>query len=172
MQKGLDNAMEKRTTKQWHAEIQRKKLQEWERVAMVDLEKLSQAFPNKLTGKQSMELFSKKQLDMLQRLEERLDLDTRQTVERMLSEFISEMSELPNISERLTKLRPTWSNLQQLHDVKGLDEMDRAELDALLYTVAWGGRYAWTATRGRKGEIRLRAHALQDDPSLTARKKA
>lgn len=130
---------------------------------MVDLGKLHEVFPRTLTGKQLMDKFSLKQLELLQRVEERSGSDTRRMVERMLSEYMETATPILNISERLANLRSIWSRSLQAGDLAGLDAFDTAELSALLHTLAWGGRCAWTATRGRGGEIKLRSHWLGED---------
>lgn len=158
----INDAIGKRTSKQWHAEVTAKKIALMEALAMVNLGELNAVFPNPLTGKELMEHFSKKQLGVLQRVGELSDLDTRRTVEHMLSEFTTEMSAIPSISERLTKLKDTWNKSLRASLPANFDPLTEAELTAYAYTVAWGGRAAWTAQRNRGGEIRLRCHLIQE----------
>lgn len=109
-----------------------------------------------------MEHSYKRQLEVLQVVEEQSGLATRQTGERLLSEFMTAMSDTPNISDRLTMLNDIWKSVPLHSFLRELTAETQATFQAELANVAWAGRYEFYAVRDDKGRIIMRARLHRD----------
>jgi hypothetical protein len=100
-------------------------------------DELTETVPAKqLTGKAATLRRSQKRLRMLERVGERYGLDTRQTVELMLSEFTGTGSRTPNTSDHRRILLTSLNNLSS----NGLDKLDEALIAAEVLDAYHGGR--------------------------------
>lgn len=95
-----------------------------------------------------MHTLSERRLKVLQHLEEQYDLDIRQTAARMLSEFMTAMPDLPNISARMTSWQAIYETSQLM---TRLNMLDRWMLEAYVATLAAGGTINFKVSRGHKG---------------------
>lgn len=104
-----------------------------------------------------METLSERQSNLLQHMEVQYGLATRQTAERMLSEFMTEMTSLRNIFERMQRWSIIFNNSVISSDI--LLE-DKFALELFVATLASGGNIEFihdpAAHKGRGYRARIR----------------
>lgn len=95
-----------------------------------------------------MQTLSERQSNLLQHMGAQYGSDIRQTAARMLSEFTTAITDLPNISARMKKY-------QTIFETSGLgaelEMQDRWALEAFAATLASGGAVIFTVRKGHKG---------------------
>lgn len=157
-----------RTKKQWHAEKAEKlrsvvtKLANLRVPYVVDKGKDRKQIMELLT-----ETLSDRQSKLLQHLEVRYGLDTRQTVARMLSEFTAAMTDGRSTAVPMTTYETISANLQTA-GVKA--EVDRQHVMAWCATVAHGGNLDWRVVQLPNGRIRVGVKPLPSPDSNTQKK--
>lgn len=104
-----------------------------------------------------MQILSEERSRLLLHMGERYDSDTRQMVERMLSEFTTGMIDLQNISER-TRL---WQRIFETSEISSkLSPDDKFALELFVSGLASGGRIEFVidhnAHKGRGVRARIK----------------